>query len=104
MHSAALLQCWRQIGRVWSAASSPSGTPVLKGDYVSSLMVACNEIEQNGAATHAMIVNPYGYYHHMMGKNGLQEDLARNSTLIHPHITSCWLAGNSKDTCTHLLT
>jgi hypothetical protein len=53
-----------------------------KGDYVSGVMAACNEIEQNGATAHAMIVNPYDYYNHMVGRNGLLEDLARNGTLI----------------------
>lgn len=53
-----------------------------KGDYVSGVMAACNEIEQNGATAHAMIVNPHDYYHRMVGRNGLLEDLARNGTLI----------------------
>jgi hypothetical protein len=52
------------------------------GAYVSGVMAACNEIEQNGATAHAMIVNPYDYYNHMVGRNGLLEDLARNGTLI----------------------
>jgi Phage capsid family len=51
------------------------------GSYVSGVMAACNEIEQNGATAHAMIVNPYDYYNNMVGK-GLLEDLARNGTLI----------------------
>lgn len=52
------------------------------GDYVSGVMAACNEIEQNGATAHAMIVNPYDYYNHMVGKHGVLGDLARNGTLI----------------------
>ncbi len=52
------------------------------GDYVSGIMAACNEIEQNGATAHAMIVNPYDYYNHLVGNRGVLGDLARNGTLI----------------------
>ncbi len=52
------------------------------GDYVSGIMAACNEIEQNGATAHAMIVNPYDYYTHLVGNRGVLGDLARNGTLI----------------------
>lgn len=50
-------------------------------NYLTGVMAACNEIEQNGATAHAMIVNPDDYYHRMMG-TGILEDLARNGTLI----------------------
>ena len=53
-----------------------------QGDYVAGVMAACNEIEQTGATAHAMIINPYDYYFHMVGKGSLLQDLARNGTLI----------------------
>ncbi|TKC90307.1 phage major capsid protein [Trinickia terrae] len=52
------------------------------GGYVDGVMAACNEIEQNGATAHAMIVNPVDYYHLMMGKGTLLADLKGNGTLI----------------------
>jgi hypothetical protein len=53
-----------------------------RGNYISGVMAACNEIEQNGATAHAMIVNPFDFYHQMVGKDTLLTDLARNGTLI----------------------
>lgn len=52
------------------------------GSYVQGVMAACNEIEQNGATAHAMIVNPVDYYHQMMANGGLLADLKSNGTLI----------------------
>lgn len=52
------------------------------GSYVEGVMAACNEIEQNGATAHAMIVNPVDYYHKMMANGALLADLKANGTLI----------------------
>lgn len=52
------------------------------GNYVDGVMAACNEIEQNGATAHAMIVNPVDYYHRMVGSGSLLGDLQRNGTQI----------------------
>jgi hypothetical protein len=52
------------------------------GEYAHGVMAACNEIEQNGATAHAMIVNPVDYYHQMVGKGSLLTDLKSNGTLI----------------------
>lgn len=52
------------------------------GSYAQGLMAACNEIEQNGATAHAMIVNPVDYYHQMVGCGSLLGDLERNGTKI----------------------
>ncbi|HEY0699325.1 MAG TPA: family 3 encapsulin nanocompartment shell protein, partial [Micromonospora sp.] len=56
--------------------------PYAGGDYRAGLLAACNEIEQTGATPHAMIVNPEDYYRHLVGRDGLLEDLARNATMI----------------------
>ncbi|WCM86619.1 hypothetical protein M5C98_14660 [Acidovorax sp. NCPPB 3576] len=51
------------------------------GSYFDGIMAACNEIEQNGATAHAMIVNPVDYYHGLLGK-GILGDLQQNGTKI----------------------
>ncbi len=53
-----------------------------RDSYVKGLMAACDQIEQNGATAHAMIVNPVDYYHQMMASGGLLSDLQRNGTKI----------------------
>lgn len=53
-----------------------------RGDFVQGVLAACNEIEQNGATAHAMIVNPYDWWYSMLGRSGLLADLAANGTLI----------------------
>lgn len=53
-----------------------------RGDFVQGVLAACNEIEQNGATAHAMIVNPYDWWYSMLGRTGLLADLAANGTLI----------------------
>jgi Phage capsid family len=52
-----------------------------RGDFVAGVLAACNEIEQNGATAHAMIVNPYDWWYSMLGK-GILTELAANGTLI----------------------
>jgi hypothetical protein len=52
------------------------------GEYLNGLLQACNEIEQTGATAHAMIVNPHDFYFHLLGRDALLADLARNGTLI----------------------
>lgn len=53
-----------------------------RGDFVQGVLAACNEIEQNGATAHAMVVNPYDWWYSMLGKGGLLAELAANGTLI----------------------
>jgi hypothetical protein len=50
--------------------------PYDDGDYVTAVLGACDQIEQSGATPHAMIINPYDYYHRLVGRNGLLADLA----------------------------
>ena len=52
-----------------------------RGDFLAGVLAACNEIEQNGATAHAMIVNPYDWWYAMLGK-GVLAELAANGTLI----------------------
>lgn len=52
------------------------------GSYIDGVLAACNEIEQNGATAHAMIVNSVDYYHQMLGKGSILADLKANGTLI----------------------
>jgi len=52
-----------------------------RGDLLAGVLAACNEIEQNGATAHAMIVNPYDWWYAMLGK-GILAELASNGTLI----------------------
>ena len=52
-----------------------------RGDFMAGVLAACNEIEQNGATAHAMIVNPYDWWYSMLGK-GILTELAANGTLI----------------------
>ena len=53
-----------------------------RGDFVQGVLAACNEIEQNGATAHAMVVNPYDWWYSMLGRSGLLSDLAANGTLV----------------------
>jgi len=53
-----------------------------RGDFVQGVLAACNEIEQNGATAHAMVVNPYDWWYSMLGRCGLLSDLAANGTLV----------------------
>jgi hypothetical protein len=53
-----------------------------RGRYKDGVLAACNEIEQNGATAHAMIVNPVDYYQAMVGEGSLLADLQRNGTQI----------------------
>lgn len=52
-----------------------------RGDFVEGVRAACNEIEQNGATAHAMIVNPYDWWYSMLG-TGILPELTANGTLI----------------------
>jgi len=52
-----------------------------RGDFLAGVLAACNEIEQNGATAHAMIVNPYDWWYTMLGK-GILAELGANGTLI----------------------
>lgn len=52
-----------------------------RGDFVHGVLAACNEIEQNGATAHAMVVNPYDWWYSMLGQ-GILGELTANGTLI----------------------
>lgn len=52
------------------------------GSYVQGLLAACDQIEQTGATAHAMIVNPYDYYTHLMASTGVLDEFARNEVKI----------------------
>ncbi|MDG4766020.1 family 3 encapsulin nanocompartment shell protein [Solwaraspora sp. WMMD406] len=52
-----------------------------RGDYVTGLLTACDEIEQTGATAHGMIVNPQDYYFHLVGR-GVLADLTSNGVRI----------------------
>jgi len=52
-----------------------------RGDFLAGVLAACNEVEQNGATAHAMIVNPYDWWYTMLGK-GILAELGSNGTLI----------------------
>lgn len=47
-----------------------------ENDYVAGILAACDRVEQSGATPHAMIVNPYDYYHRLLGRGSLLADLA----------------------------
>lgn len=52
------------------------------GSYVEGLLAACDQIEQTGATAHAMIINPYDYYTHLIGSGSLLGDFALNEVKI----------------------
>lgn len=52
------------------------------GTYTEGLLAACDQIEQTGATAHAMIVNPYDYYTHLMMSGGVLDEFARNEVKI----------------------
>jgi hypothetical protein len=51
------------------------------GSYSSTLLAACNEVEQMGATADGMIINPADYYL-FMSKGRLMADLDENGVLI----------------------
>ena len=48
-----------------------------KGPFASTLVAACNEVEQMGGTADGLIVNPHDYYR-LMGHDELMDDLERN--------------------------
>ncbi len=51
------------------------------GPYASTILRACNEIEQMGGTADGMIINPVDYYL-AMGAGTLMDDLERNGVFI----------------------
>lgn len=52
-----------------------------KGPFASTLLAACNEVEQMGGTADGLIINPLDYYRHM-GQDRLMDDLERNGVFI----------------------
>ncbi|MFY1631735.1 family 3 encapsulin nanocompartment shell protein [Solwaraspora sp. WMMB335] len=52
-----------------------------RGDFLTGLLTACDEIEQTGATAHGMIVNPRDFYFHLAGR-GVLADLNANGVRI----------------------
>jgi hypothetical protein len=51
------------------------------GPFASTLLAACNEVEQMGGTADGLIINPLDYYRHM-GQDRLMDDLERNGVFI----------------------
>lgn len=47
-----------------------------RGDAISSLLEACNQVEQMGGSADGILVNPVDYYRYFVGRGGLLADLA----------------------------
>jgi hypothetical protein len=52
-----------------------------EGPFASTLMAACNEVEQMGGTADGLIVNPLDYYR-LMGQDRVMEDLEGNGVFI----------------------
>lgn len=52
-----------------------------RGQFASTILAACNEIEQRGCTADGMIINPADYYAHL-GTGGLMDDIERNGVFI----------------------
>ncbi len=51
------------------------------GPFGSTILAACNEVEQMGATADGMIINPLDYYS-FMGRGTLMDDIDRNGVFI----------------------
>ncbi|WP_214322498.1 family 3 encapsulin nanocompartment shell protein [Nonomuraea sediminis] len=52
-----------------------------KGPFVSTILAACNEVEQMGGTADGLIINPVDYYT-FMGEGRLMDDVERNGVFI----------------------
>jgi hypothetical protein len=52
------------------------------GSFADGLMAVCNEVEQNGATAHVIIVNSEDYYKSLVGGGTLLKDLHINGNII----------------------
>lgn len=52
-----------------------------RGDLLTGLLTACDEIEQTGATPHGVIINPRDFYFHLLGR-GMLAELAANGMRI----------------------
>ncbi len=52
-----------------------------KGPFGSTILAACNEVEQMGGTADGMILNPVDYYTHL-GNGSLMHDVERNGVFI----------------------
>lgn len=52
------------------------------GDYTEGLLCACNEVEQNAATAHVLIVNPHDYYSSIVRSGTLLPNLIANGNVI----------------------
>lgn len=52
-----------------------------KGPFESTILGACNEVEQMGGTADGLIINPVDYYT-FMGRGGLMDDIEQNGVFI----------------------
>lgn len=52
-----------------------------KGSFESTILRACNEVEQMGGTADGLIINPADYYT-LMGRGGLMDDVERNGVFV----------------------
>ncbi|WP_049566961.1 family 3 encapsulin nanocompartment shell protein [Nonomuraea sp. SBT364] len=52
-----------------------------RGPYASTILAACNEVEQMGGTADGLIINPVDYYT-SMGEGSLMDDVERNGVFI----------------------
>ncbi|MEU4580246.1 family 3 encapsulin nanocompartment shell protein [Nonomuraea sp. ATR24] len=52
-----------------------------KGPFASTILAACNEVEQMGGTADGLIINPVDYYT-FMGEGSLMDDVERNGVFI----------------------
>lgn len=63
--------------RVRGLLETPGVTRVpARSDPVSSLLAACDRVEQMGGSADGIIINPADYYRYLVGHDGLLSDLA----------------------------
>lgn len=52
-----------------------------KGPFISTILAACNEVEQMGGTADGLIINPADFYK-LMGRDHLMDDVERNGVFI----------------------
>lgn len=57
------------------------GRMTAKGPFISTILAACNEVEQVGCTADGLIINPADYYT-FMSQGGLMNDLEQNGVFI----------------------
>lgn len=57
------------------------GRMTSKGPFTSTILTACNEVEQMGGTADGLIINPVDYYK-FMGEGTLMDDIERNGVFI----------------------